>query len=94
VALRKIVLLGGGGQLGVELAREFERRQWIVQRFDRASLDITDAHTVEAAISPAGPQVVVNAAAYNQVDIAESEPLAAYRRTLWASGTWRWLAGR
>lgn len=76
---RKIVLLGGGGQLGVELAREFERRRWSVQRFDRKSLDITDAHTVEAALAQADPNVVVNAAAYNQVDIAESEPLTAYQ---------------
>jgi dTDP-4-dehydrorhamnose reductase len=77
--LRKIVLLGSGGQLGVELAREFERRKWSVRRFDRSSLDITDAHTVESAIVEADPQVVVNAAAYNQVDIAESEPQTAYQ---------------
>ena len=76
---RKIVIVGGGGQLGVELCREFERRNWILQRFDRQSLDITDAQRVEGAIAEADPQVVVNAAAYNQVDIAESEPLAAFQ---------------
>ncbi len=75
---RKLVVLGGGGQLGVELCREFSRRDWIVQRFDRQSLDITDAQKVEAAIAHADPQVVVNAAAYNQVDIAEKEPAAAF----------------
>lgn len=76
---RKVVIFGGGGQLGVELGREFERRQWTVQRFDRESLDITDASRVETAIADADPQVVINAAAYNQVDIAEREPLAAYQ---------------
>jgi dTDP-4-dehydrorhamnose reductase len=75
---RKVVVLGGGGQLGVELCREFQRRNWQVQRFDRKTLDVTDAHRVEAAIAEADPQIVVNAAAYNQVDIAETEPLAAY----------------
>jgi dTDP-4-dehydrorhamnose reductase len=75
---RKIVVFGSGGQLGVELCREFERRSWTVKRFDRQSLDITDAQRVEAAIAAADPHVVVNAAAYNQVDIAESEPLNAY----------------
>ncbi|HEX4773688.1 MAG TPA: dTDP-4-dehydrorhamnose reductase [Bryobacteraceae bacterium] len=76
---RKVVILGGSGQLGVELCREFERRQWTVQRFDRQSLDITDAGRVEAAIAAADPQVVVNAAAYNQVDIAEAEPIVAFQ---------------
>jgi dTDP-4-dehydrorhamnose reductase len=76
---QKAVIFGGGGQLGVELCREFERRNWIVQRFDRHSLDVTDAARVEAAIAQADAQVVLNAAAYNQVDIAEKEPLAAYQ---------------
>jgi dTDP-4-dehydrorhamnose reductase len=75
----KIVLLGSAGQLGIELAREFERRQWTALRFDRTSLDITDAASVEAAIAQADPQTVVNAAAYNQVDLAESEPQVAYQ---------------
>jgi dTDP-4-dehydrorhamnose reductase len=75
---RKVVIFGGGGQLGVELGREFERRQWTVERCDRQSLDITDAARVEDLVAKTDPQVVINAAAYNQVDIAEREPLAAY----------------
>lgn len=73
------VIFGGGGQLGVELCREFERRGWAVHRFDRQSLDITDAARVEDAVARFDPQVVLNAAAYNQVDIAEREPLAAFQ---------------
>lgn len=76
---RKAVIFGGGGQLGVELCREFERRNWKVQKFDRQSLDVTDAGRVEEAVAQANPEVVLNAAAYNQVDIAEKEPLAAFQ---------------
>jgi dTDP-4-dehydrorhamnose reductase len=75
----KVIVLGGGGQLGVELCREFERRQWSVVRFDRHMLDITNPSMVEEAVANADPQVVVNAAAYNQVDIAETEPLTAFQ---------------
>ncbi len=75
----RAIIFGGGGQLGVELCREFERRHWIVQRCDRQSLDITDAHRVEDAVGKADPEVVLNAAAYNHVDIAEKEPVAAYQ---------------
>ena len=72
------MIFGGGGQLGVELCREFERRKWEVQRLDRQSLDVTDSSRVEEAVAKADAQVVINAAAYNQVDIAEREPLIAY----------------
>ncbi|MBV9081391.1 MAG: dTDP-4-dehydrorhamnose reductase, partial [Acidobacteriaceae bacterium] len=74
---RKVVIFGGGGQLGVELVREFQRRNWAVHKFDRQSLDITDGAAVEQAVAKLDPGVVVNAAAYNHVDIAEREPLAA-----------------
>ena len=76
---RNVVIFGGGGQLGVELCREFARRNWAVHRFDRQSLDVTDASAVEQAVARIDPGLVVNAAAYNQVDIAEREPLAAYQ---------------
>lgn len=75
----RVVIFGGGGQLGVELCREFERRKWAVKRLDRQSLDVTDAGRVEHAIGNANPNLVINAAAYNQVDIAEQEPVAAYQ---------------
>ena len=71
---RKVIVFGGGGQLGVELCREFEKRNWVVVRFDRQSLDVTESARVEDAIAKADAQVVINAAAYNQVDIAEKEP--------------------
>lgn len=48
-------------------------------RFDRQSLDITDRALVESAIAKADPKLVINSAAYNQVDVAESEPVAAYQ---------------
>ncbi len=76
---RKVIVFGGGGQLGFELCREFKERGWSVLRFDRQSLDITDSAEVERVIGESDPQVVINSAAYNQVDIAESEPLAAFQ---------------
>lgn len=76
---RTVVVFGAGGQLGVELCQEFERRNWTVRSFDRQALDVTDATAVKQAITGIKPEAVINAAAYNQVDQAESEPLAAYQ---------------
>jgi dTDP-4-dehydrorhamnose reductase len=76
---RKVIVFGGGGQLGIELCREFERRSWQVSRFERQMLDVTNSALVEDAVARADAELVINAAAYNQVDIAEQEPLAAFQ---------------
>ncbi|MFL6416533.1 MAG: dTDP-4-dehydrorhamnose reductase [Bryobacteraceae bacterium] len=76
---RKVIVFGGGGQLGFELCREFKERGWSVLRFDRQALDITDSGAVEKLIAESDPEVVINSAAYNQVDISETEPLTAYQ---------------
>jgi dTDP-4-dehydrorhamnose reductase len=72
------MVFGCAGQLGVELMREFEQRGYLVRGLDRAQVDITDASAVETAISDFDPAMVVNAAAYNMVDVAEQEPQAAF----------------
>ncbi len=74
-----MAVFGSGGQLGVELVSAFASRGWEVLAYDRSSVDITDQAQVERTIAQADPPVVVNAAAYNQVDIAEQEPLAAFQ---------------
>ncbi|MCC6364838.1 MAG: dTDP-4-dehydrorhamnose reductase [Bryobacterales bacterium] len=75
----KVLILGSGGQLGVELFREFSNRGYPVTGFQRNELDITDAGAVERTVAMLDPGIVVNAAAYNQVDVAEKEPAAAYQ---------------
>ena len=75
---KRIVIFGCKGQLGVELAREFTERGCAVVGYDRTSVDITDRAAVERALAGVDPAVVLNAAAYNQVDVAENEPQSAY----------------
>jgi len=76
---RRVALFGSQGQLGVELASEFSARGYEVVCFGRHSADITDAAAVERCVASYNPAVVLNAAAYNQVDVAEKEPLAAFQ---------------
>jgi dTDP-4-dehydrorhamnose reductase len=76
---KNVVVFGAGGQLGVELQREFGLRGYQVTGLDRAQVDITRADQVEQAVASAQADVVLNAAAYNQVDVAETEPVAAYQ---------------
>jgi dTDP-4-dehydrorhamnose reductase len=75
---QRVAVFGCGGQLGVELMREFAARGYQVKGFERNQVDITDRAGVERAVAGLDPAVVINAAAYNMVDVAESEPQAAY----------------
>src|SRR5271157_2593824 len=75
---RTAVVFGAAGQLGVELVRELRARQYAVAAWDRAHVDIANAQAVENALTRSDPAVVFNAAAYNQVDVAEEEPQAAF----------------
>jgi len=76
--IRRAVVFGANGQLGVELVRELKSRQYEVGAWDRAHADITDPAAVENALASFDAEVVLNAAAYNQVDVAEKEPQAAF----------------
>jgi dTDP-4-dehydrorhamnose reductase len=76
---KRIVVFGSLGQLGVELCAELTRRGYEVRGFERGALDICDGEKVEKALADFDPSAVFNAAAYNQVDIAESEPLPAFQ---------------
>jgi dTDP-4-dehydrorhamnose reductase len=75
---KRAVVFGSSGQLGVELVRELRSRGYTVQGFERKAIDITDRELVEKCLADLDPGVVFNAAAYNQVDVAEREPQAAY----------------
>jgi len=74
---RRAMVFGAAGQLGVELVRELRDRGFAATGWDREQADITDAAAVERALARYDPQFVFNAAAYNQVDVAEKEPQAA-----------------
>lgn len=77
--MKRVALFGSRGQLGVELKSEFAARGYEVACFERSTVDITDAAAVERIIASVDPALVVNAAAYNQVDLAETEPLTAFQ---------------
>jgi dTDP-4-dehydrorhamnose reductase len=73
-----VAVFGAFGQLGVELCADLERRGYRVNAFGRTRLDVTNAELVERAIAEFDPFAVFNAAAYNMVDVAEREPVAAF----------------
>lgn len=75
---KRAVVLGAGGQLGVELVKVLRQRGYEVNGFDRKGLDIADHALLERVLGAINPGVILNAAAYNQVDVAENDPQAAF----------------
>ncbi len=74
---KRVAVFGAHGQLGVELCADLKQRGYEVVSFARTTLDITNAEAVERTLAEFEPWAVFNAAAYNMVDVAEREPLAA-----------------
>lgn len=75
----KVLITGSKGMLGQDMVAEFQRRDYEVHAADHKVLDITDIQAVRAAITALKPDIVVNCAAYTNVDKAESEPEVAMK---------------
>lgn len=73
----KVLITGSGGQLGCALQTTLANHEIIA--LDRARLDITQFNQVREAIAAHRPGVVINAAAYINVDGAETDQAGAYK---------------
>ncbi len=71
----KYAVLGAAGQLGRDLC---PRLDGDVVPLTRTAADLTNPDLLRAALTQLRPDVVVNCAAYNFVDRAETEPAAAF----------------
>jgi len=75
----KVLVFGAGGMLGQDLLRAARLANHRVIGVARSDADITDSAAVGRAVESAAPEVVVNCAAFTNVDGAEQEPAEARR---------------
>ena len=68
----KILLFGKDGQLGWELQRSLQGLGQVLA-YDYPEVDFTAPSSLRRLVEDIGPQIVINAAAYTDVDKAESE---------------------
>lgn len=73
----KVLVTGADGQLGRAL--QARPNDHTIVALTHQQLDICQLQAVREAVQAHRPDIVINAAAYNNVDGAESDPLAAYR---------------
>jgi dTDP-4-dehydrorhamnose reductase len=74
-----ILVFGGAGQLGQELLAAAQADRVPLAALARREADIAVLENARRALAQHRPSVVVNAAAYTKVDLAESEPDEARR---------------
>ena len=74
----KVLVVGSNGQLGKEITRQFHSKYELLL-YDIPSLDITNYQSVVNLISDTNTAVVINAAAYTNVEKAEDDEDTAFR---------------
>ncbi|PHR82689.1 MAG: hypothetical protein COA64_01270 [Henriciella sp.] len=83
IAPGRILVTGGTGRWGRALGRLG------CHAVGRDRLDITDASNITAMIEQTAPTLVINTAAYTDVDGAEAETELAHRINAHGAGRWR-----
>lgn len=73
--MKRLLIVGGSGQLGRALQDAFAAWQPVV--WSRPAVDLADP-TLAQRVTELAPDLVINAAAWTQVDAAESDPAGAY----------------
>ncbi|MBF0163952.1 MAG: dTDP-4-dehydrorhamnose reductase [Magnetococcales bacterium] len=74
----KLLVTGAQGQVGHEIVALAAQRDIHLTALGRNDLDITAPQAVQGALETHRPDLVINAAAYTAVDLAESQPEAAF----------------
>lgn len=77
--MKRILLLGGQGQLGYAIAQAMQQTRHQLLMPSRQQLDLNDFAATWAYLKAHPVEVIINAAAYTQVDAAETARLACYR---------------
>ncbi len=80
----KILLIGATGQLGGDLLRNNPGHEIVAPA--RSQLDLQDVGQIEKAVRNAGPDVVINCAAFHNVPLCEEQPEKAFFINCFAVG--------
>ena len=79
----RYAVLGAAGQLGRDLCPRLAGEVIPLSRTGSPPVDLSRPESLRALFDEARPDVVINCAAYNFVDRAESEPQEAFAVNAW-----------
>lgn len=73
----KILIFGSSGQLGKALARELKKYNLIL--IDKTKCDLRNLNCIKQIINDSKPKLIINAAAFTNVDMAERKKREAFK---------------
>jgi dTDP-4-dehydrorhamnose reductase len=73
------LITGGTGQLGIAISQELGERGILFEALGSQDLDITQGQIVRDVIAKMSPKVIINCAAWTDVDGAENDENSAFR---------------
>tara|TARA_R110002095_G_scaffold196350_4_gene175214 strand:+ start:408 stop:1265 length:858 start_codon:yes stop_codon:yes gene_type:complete len=76
--MMRITVIGAQGQLGHDLMSSLSEDGHELTGLTHQQISIEEAASIETALDASVPELVINTAAYNKVDQAESSPEAAF----------------
>lgn len=75
----KVLITGASGQLGKELQKQFIKKNFDIIPLDKNKLDITKIKDVKNVVLKEKPDIVINCAAYTNVDDCETNEEKAFK---------------
>jgi len=75
----KILVTGANGQLGQELVQQLTKHDVELFAYTKSELDICNLNAVINVVQEIQPHVIINAAAYTKVDLAETNKELAFQ---------------
>jgi dTDP-4-dehydrorhamnose reductase len=74
----KIVIIGGNGQLGCDLVKVFSGEGHQVTSLVHGAMEVSDPASVTSVLTREQPNLVVNTAAFHDVEACETDPARAF----------------
>ena len=74
----RVLITGAAGLLGQQVAKEYETRGFEVYALNKKELDISSYSSIKMALIDIRPHLVINCAAFTDVDTAETEKEEAF----------------
>src|SRR5687767_9229673 len=81
--MARVALIGANGQLGTDITRLWAgsalgRRGDDLISLTHADIEVTDPEMVRSVLGGVQPSIVINTAAFHDIDRCEARPLAAF----------------
>ena len=73
----KVVIIGGNGQLGMDLVKAFSDMEAIP--ITHTDIEVSELNSVSGVLSVFRPDIIINTAAYHKVDDCEKYPEQSYK---------------